>query len=184
MGNANSAVFETQDCHDSASRRQNNRSSFEAGVQALREELKPGVNPRPVPLPRRSSDKGGRARPCVVVRKRPLFEHERQRDFDVLSCEGGTDVWGDRDAAAMWVTRSMLCADHKTMYTENHCFYCDAVFDEHASTIDVYASAVRPLVEDAFGPRNGSATVLCFGQTGSGKTYAPASPRAACVSAI
>lgn len=138
------------------------------GVQALRDELR---DARPLPLPHRAEGPSSCSRPRVVVRKRPLFELERERDFDVLSCEGSTDVWGDGDPAAMWITRAMLCADHKTMYCENHCFYADAVFDESASTAEVYASTVRPLVDGAFGPSRTSATVLCFGQTGSGKTY-------------
>jgi len=167
MGNANSTIFQTNDCHDIATRRQNNRASFEAGVHDLRIELKPGSAAAPLPL--RLDAK--HARPRIVVRKRPMFENEREHDFDVLSSQGGADVWGDGHASAMWVTRGMLCADAKTMYCENHSFYADAVFDEGAGTAEVYEAAVRPLVDDTFGANRGSNTVLCFGQTGSGKTY-------------
>ena len=77
----------------------------------------------------------------------------------------GTDVWGEGDAAALWVTRAMLAADHRTMYCEHHGFYADAVFGEAASTAEVYNAVLG-------GPlQHGSTTVLCFGQTGSGKTF-------------
>ena len=76
----------------------------------------------------------------------------------------------------------MLCADARTMYCEHHAFYCDGVFDEACSTACVYASAVRPLVREAFFGANVASgetwddalcepTLVCFGQTGSGKTY-------------
>ena len=161
MGNATSAIETSGDCHGTAARRQNNRDVFGAGVSAFRQELSGDGCPAPIPIREASM----RARPRVVVRKRPLFEHEAAQDFDVLSCQGGTDVWGEGDAAALWVTRAMLAADHRTMYCEHHGFYADAVFGEAASTAEVYNAVLG-------GPlQHGSTTVLCFGQTGSGKTF-------------
>lgn len=175
MGNANSTVFETHDCHDNASRRHNNRPIFQRGVQAVREEL--ASTGRPATPPLRGSAAASAQRPRVVFRKRPMFEGELTVDFDVLTSDGAADVWGEGAASAMWVTRAMLCADHKTMYTESHAFYADAVFDEDATTEELYKAAVQPLVRDAFccvgggGGGERSTTVLCFGQTGSGKTF-------------
>ena len=165
MGAAQGLPTSSHDFHDLASRRRNNRQPFASAVASLREELplQPGAPPLP-PL--------SQPRPRVCIRKRPLFEREVEHDFDVITTDGDGDVWSsaaDRPASRVWVSRTMLCANARHMYCEHHAFYCDGCFDELASSGEVYAGAVRPLVQDARGGTD--AACLLFGQTGSGKTF-------------
>ena len=151
MGNSASGGFEDTDGKTSSSLRQERREAYQACIAALRAEL--ALERRPAALPQRHTTASDDARPRIVLRKRPLFEHEARRDFDVLTADGGDDVWGDGPAAALWGTRPFLALDHDMSATlhpepfvESHAFYADAVFDERRSTAELYDRAVRPLV--------------------------------------
>ena len=50
-----------------------------------------------------------------------------------------------------------------------HPLYERQVFPPSATQADVYAAAVRPIVEDVLAGYNG--TVMAYGQTGAGKTH-------------
>jgi hypothetical protein len=67
------------------------------------------------------------ARIVVAVRKRPLLRREQEAgDFDVLSCLGGRSIGVHRSAR------------------ELSSFGFDHVFDEHASSDQLYEAAVGP----------------------------------------
>jgi len=97
----------------------------------------------------------------VLVRKRPIFEHEESAsEFDVVSCvDGKTAIIHD----------TRMHADMRRMMMSNHFFDFDGVFNENATNDNVYASACRPLVTEAV--NGGFATVCVYGQTGSGKSF-------------
>lgn len=108
----------------------------------------------------------------VAVRKRPLWDKERERgEFDVMSV-GGRLVDGLADGArdTMWLHNARLRLDARHMYVDHHGFPFDAVFDERHDTEEVYRRAVAPLVAVAR-LRGGRAAVVAFGQTGTGKTF-------------
>jgi DNA replication protein DnaC len=50
----------------------------------------------------------------------------------------------------------------------------DATFDPNSRQIDVYNTAVEPIVESVLEGFNG--TILAYGQTGSGKTHTMSGP--------
>lgn len=104
----------------------------------------------------------------VALRKRPLWDKERERgEFDVMSV-GGRLNEGARDT--MWLHNARLRLDARHMYVDHHGFPFDAVFDERHDTEEVYRRAVAPLVAVAR-RRGGRAAVVAFGQTGTGKTF-------------
>ena len=103
----------------------------------------------------------------VAVRKRPIWRREKERgEFDVVSVGG--DLGGQRDT--MWIHDARLRLDARHMYIDHHGFPFDAVFDETATSEEVYRRAVAPLVSTSLAP-GGRAAVIAFGQTGTGKTF-------------
>lgn len=97
----------------------------------------------------------------VAVRRRPFFKHELdQGEFDVVSCE----------MRRITVHDCRLYADCRRLYVEHKSFRFDRVYDEEASSLDVYNESVKPLVQRAALTARAS-TVLMYGQTGSGKTF-------------
>jgi kinesin family protein 2/24 len=97
----------------------------------------------------------------VLVRKRPIFEHEiAGHEFDVATC---------LDKKNIAIHDARMHADMRRMLMTHHNFAFDGVFNEWASNDDVYASAAHPLVREAV--RGGFATACVYGQTGSGKSF-------------
>ena len=96
----------------------------------------------------------------VVVRKRPLFGKEIQRN--------------DRDIIQVIGENSLIMQELKekvdmTKYIEEHSFTFDNVFDSDQNNNDVYNECVLPLVSETF--KGAKTTCFAYGQTGSGMTY-------------
>ena len=129
---------------------------------------------------------GGRAL-SVVVRKRPLFDAEREKGLlDVVTAasnqrqlHGDNHNYGggrsdDEKEAATNTANVIVVHEPKTKYDlsksiSNHAFKFDAVFSEMSKTNDVYDRILRPLVNGL--DRGAQIAVFAYGQTGSGKTY-------------
>lgn len=108
----------------------------------------------------------------VAVRKRPLMTHREVDEYDVLTSVG---------------PRTIVCHEPKKDVKEvqtcqHHEFHFDHVFDETASTADVFQQAVAPALAEtlhlvqhqrhsAHDTRRSNLTVFAYGQTGSGKTF-------------
>ncbi|XP_065862511.1 kinesin-like protein KIN-12F [Euphorbia lathyris] len=91
----------------------------------------------------------------VVVRIRPVNDHERQADVTVKKVSSNSVSIGDRD------------------------FAFDSVFDSNSNQEDVFQSVGVPLVKSALAGYNTS--IVSYGQTGSGKTYTIWGPPSAMV---
>lgn len=99
----------------------------------------------------------------VFIRKRPTFEREiKAGEYDVVTCKKHEIIVHD-------------CRMHPSMkpnlaYVESYKFpYPNTeVFNEKSTTDQVYASALKPLIDYVASGNVG--TMFCFGQTGSGKT--------------
>ncbi|XP_031562476.1 kinesin-like protein KIF2A [Actinia tenebrosa] len=97
---------------------------------------------------------------CVCVRKRPLSKKEiNKKEIDMCTIPD-TDIC---------VVHECKLKVDLTKYLENHKFWFDYAFDEHATNEMVYRYTARPLVETIF--NQGMATCFAYGQTGSGKTH-------------
>lgn len=94
------------------------------------------------------------------VRKRPLLAHEAAKaEYDALSVGDGT----------VTTHTCLMKPDLRRMFLRHAAFApSGGVFDEGASSSEVYAGACEPLVEMAL--RGGRGTIVMYGQTGSGKT--------------
>ena len=96
----------------------------------------------------------------VCIRKRPLTKKELAKsERDII------DVKGDDEVSI----REQKVKLDLTKYVEEHCFKFDIAFNESQSNLDVYRSAVLPIVN--FAIRGGKVSCFAYGQTGSGKTY-------------
>jgi|EP01043_Picozoa_sp_COSAG02_P002668 hypothetical protein len=113
----------------------------------------------------RGAKAAGQGSLLVCVRKRPLLHHREGDEYDVLTAAGD---------------RALICHEPRTKMDmsqtmEHHQFLFDHVFDEEASTADVYHDAVAPslhaTLESQLGGHRGNLTVFAYGQTGSGKTF-------------
>lgn len=104
----------------------------------------------------------GNSRLCVCVRKRPIFDKERERnDHDSVTCLN----------PHVWVHAAKLKVDGISKYLDHSSFRFDHAFDEHISTEDVYTQTTLPLLDFCCQGTGVRATVFAYGQTGSGKTY-------------
>lgn len=105
-------------------------------------------------------EKQVRQRIRVVVRKRPLLQHELARgEHNIVTC----DAWNQ-------------CSVHEpkikvdlTKYTDIHSFTFDQVFNENSNNEEIYRYTAKPLISVLF--TGGKATCFAYGQTGSGKTF-------------
>lgn len=98
---------------------------------------------------------------CVCVRKRPIQHHEMvQRELDCVTACNPFAIVHERKFRVDGITKCL----------ESHQFEFDRVFDEDASTNDVYRTVAEPLVPWAI-EKGGRVTVFAYGQTGSGKTH-------------
>lgn len=97
----------------------------------------------------------------AIVRKRPLFSHERDKaEFDVLSVRGNDVI----------VHNCLMAPNATNMFMVNTAFKsCAEVFDESADNDTLCKSAINPLLANVLS--GGSSTVFMFGQTGSGKSH-------------
>jgi len=114
--------------------------------------------PEHTAVPSVSEASSSRVRVCV--RKRPLFDYEKQADeFDVLSVRN----------AEIIVHNCLTKADLRSLFVSHMGFQFSHVLGEDVSDDDVYCSCAAPAVQHAL--RGGVSTVFMFGQTGSGKTH-------------
>ena len=151
---------------DKRTARREYKDTFQRAI--LKYQLDNGIDPS---VPRKDLEKrilnfgdggsGSSSNVRVVVRKRPIFEHEIDgHEFDVATC---------LDARNVTIHDTRMHADMRRMLLTNNSFEFDGVFNEWASNDEVYASAARPLVKEAV--LGGFATACVYGQTGSGKSF-------------
>eukprot|EP00535_Pseudo-nitzschia_heimii_P005035 CAMPEP_0197191310 /NCGR_PEP_ID=MMETSP1423-20130617/23147_1 /TAXON_ID=476441 /ORGANISM="Pseudo-nitzschia heimii, Strain UNC1101" /LENGTH=598 /DNA_ID=CAMNT_0042643909 /DNA_START=138 /DNA_END=1934 /DNA_ORIENTATION=+ len=97
----------------------------------------------------------------VAVRKRPMFEKEREKlDHDSVSCYD----------PKIWIHSAKFRVDGITKYLTHTGFQFDHSFGEESTTDQIYVATTLPLVDHVVRTQ-GRATVFCYGQTGSGKTH-------------
>ena len=95
----------------------------------------------------------------MAVRKRPILEHREGGHYDVLTAVGA---------------RTLVCHEPKKDMKEvqtcvHHDFHFDHVFDDGASTEQVYQHAVAPSLHATLNNlhlRRANLTVFAYGQTG------------------
>jgi len=158
MGNSESQPIRNS---DKRTARRDNAELFNAAIWRYRGDV---LGPLPQPFEGPSGDdcESEHQRVRVCVRRRPLFPHERRAgEFDVLS-RAGND--------AIVVHDCRMRPDCRNLLINHHSFTFDRVFDEEATTDEVYSAEVLPLVRRA-AAGSVAATVLMYGQTGSGKTF-------------
>lgn len=96
----------------------------------------------------------------VCIRKRPLTKKELSKaDRDIVEVK-------DRDEVTIKEQKVKL---DLTKYVEEHFFKFDLAFNENMTNLDVYRTAVLPIVN--FAIKGGKVSCFAYGQTGSGKTY-------------
>jgi len=96
----------------------------------------------------------------VCVRKRPLFDYEREaEEFDVISVRNSDVV----------VHNCLTKADLKSLFISHMGFPFSHAIGEDATDDDVYHQCVAHAVQHVL--CDGVATIFMFGQTGSGKTH-------------
>ena len=158
MGNSESQPVRNVDTRTA---RRDHAHLFKGGITRFRQEI---YGTHPADMEDSSRDPlihapGDALR--VAVRRRPFFKHELdQGEFDVVSCE----------RRRITVHDCRLYSDCRRLYIEHKSFRFDRVYDEQASSADVYGESVTPLVQRACRTARAS-TVLMYGQTGSGKTF-------------
>ena len=84
---------------------------------------------------------------CVCVRKRPLFEHEKEK-IDSISVSN----------PYIRILAPKFRVDGVTKYIENYDFRFDNTFNENDSTECVYNYSLKPLL----GYVLGSGVITCF----------------------
>jgi len=115
----------------------------------------------PAARPAEPVDPGGAGGIVVCVRKRPIQQHEMaQRELDCVTACNPFAIVHERKFRVDGITKCL----------ESHQFEFDRVFDEDASTDNVYGAVAEPLVPWAI-QGGGRVTVFAYGQTGSGKTH-------------
>lgn len=144
---------ETRRMFDKRELRRRNKETFEQQLSAWRLKHPRGCQMRvgPVGLDKR------RVRVCV--RKRPLFPHEEESEFDSISVNGSEVI----------VHNCLTKADLKTLFVSHMGFHFGNAFGEGSDDSEVYGQCAGPAVQYAL--QGGSATIFMFGQTGSGKTH-------------
>jgi kinesin family protein 4/21/27 len=75
-----------------------------------------------------------------------------------------------------------ICEIKKVVFRKEKHFSFDYVFEKTSSQIEIYNTAVQPLLEHVFKGYN--ATVFAYGQTGSGKTHTMGSNHFSCSSSM
>jgi len=92
----------------------------------------------------------------VAVRKRPMFEKEREKlDHDSVSCY----------YPKVWIHSAKFKVDGITKYLTHTGFQFDHAFGEESTTDQLYLATTMPLVDHVVRTK-GRATVFCYGQTG------------------
>eukprot|EP00357_Protocruzia_adherens_P016586 CAMPEP_0115008372 /NCGR_PEP_ID=MMETSP0216-20121206/21878_1 /TAXON_ID=223996 /ORGANISM="Protocruzia adherens, Strain Boccale" /LENGTH=702 /DNA_ID=CAMNT_0002375777 /DNA_START=452 /DNA_END=2560 /DNA_ORIENTATION=+ len=103
-------------------------------------------------------DSSGKIR--VYIRKRPLTRKEkRQKEIDIVDCIDDSDL----------IVKELRQKLDLTKYIEEHHFRFDGAFHEGIDNIQLYSSAIVPLVQTAL--EGGKICCFAYGQTGSGKTF-------------
>ncbi|KAG5509499.1 hypothetical protein JKF63_06204 [Porcisia hertigi] len=97
----------------------------------------------------------------VAVRKRPRIPGREDDENDVVRC-------GENGGSTVTVYEPRMKLD-LTPIIEPSSFNYDHVFNEAATTEEVYRSSCQPLLQSV--REGGGAVIFAFGQTGSGKTH-------------
>ncbi|GFX14726.1 kinesin-like protein KIF19 [Trichonephila clavipes] len=100
----------------------------------------------------------------VVVRIRPLFEHEKEKGAVKIARKADNKMVLLQDPTAgdpVDILRAKRAQEKKYIF--------DWAFDEHSSQEEVYEKTTKNLVENVVEGYNG--TVFAYGATGSGKTH-------------
>eukprot|EP00928_Gymnodinium_smaydae_P031022 TRINITY_DN22909_c0_g3_i1.p1 TRINITY_DN22909_c0_g3~~TRINITY_DN22909_c0_g3_i1.p1 ORF type:complete len:892 (+),score=168.33 TRINITY_DN22909_c0_g3_i1:67-2742(+) len=115
----------------------------------------------PPSVPLRAFDPHDQDNIIVCTRKRPIQQHEiAHRELDCVTASNPYAIVHERKFKVDGITKCL----------ESHQFEFDFVFNEEASTEDVYQTVAQPLVSWAVAVA-GRATLFAYGQTGSGKTH-------------
>lgn len=110
------------------------------------------------PVPEIASRKGADSDVKVIVRKRPIFPKEAEKDYDVVIASDATCT----------ISNSLFQADLKVPFFIHSSFHFDNAFGENASNRDVYEET-KDVID--FAANGGLGTIFMLGQTGSGKTH-------------
>lgn len=112
---------------------------------------------------RQTDSPSSEAEPCrvrVYVRKRPLFDYEKEaEEFDVATARGRKIV----------IHNCLTKADLRSLFISHMGFQFAQVFGESVSDDEVYQQCAADAVEHMLGGK--VASLFMFGQTGSGKTH-------------
>ena len=151
MGNSESQPIRNV---DKRTARRDHGMQFKGGINAYRQAILEGD------AMGENTFNGEGAALRVAIRRRPIFPHETSAgEFDVVTCMH----------SSLCVHDCRLYPDCRRLYINHSSFRFDRVFNEHASSAEVYAESVAPLVKRA--TTSLPSTVLMYGQTGSGKTF-------------
>lgn len=96
----------------------------------------------------------------VCVRKRPIFDREIEAGaFDCITCKN----------PRIFVHECKTKIDGIHRYIDDQEFYFDNVFNDDATSDEIFYTSLEPVVPTLF--ENEIVTVFAYGQTGSGKTF-------------
>lgn len=99
----------------------------------------------------------------VAIRKRPMSKPELRRNY--------SDIVAAQQNSTISIAEQKFTVD-TTPYQEQHDFYFDYVFDEHADNQDVFRTSVQPMLRGLLRDDGwDTVTVFAYGETGSGKSY-------------
>eukprot|EP00937_MAST-01D_sp_MAST-1D-sp2_P007941 g7941.t1 len=109
----------------------------------------------------------------VAVRVRPALQHEISEDGTFERCLGICDSFPNRvfisTRASLGGAPALIQADGSTASADVESYKLDRVFDERASTGELYREMCEPVVRGVAAGVSGC--LLCYGMTGSGKTH-------------
>ncbi|KAK3234139.1 hypothetical protein CYMTET_55598, partial [Cymbomonas tetramitiformis] len=146
----------TRQMVDKRQSRKDNRVSFMRVIESFRKDVQQSGGGAG-----RGAEAGVDTGIGVYVRKRPQFQHERDKgEYDVVTVA---------DLRSVTVHNCQMYPDLKRMYINHHNFPCTSAFGQDADNAEVYEACGAPLVQFAAG--GGMAAMFMYGQTGSGKTH-------------
>uniref|UniRef100_A0A915HNH6 Kinesin-like protein n=1 Tax=Romanomermis culicivorax TaxID=13658 RepID=A0A915HNH6_ROMCU len=106
----------------------------------------------------------------VIVRCRPLNQQELSQGYKCIvrvDESTGVIICARQDGLSLEGTSGMIAADDQLSVPKS--FTYDHVFGMQSKQVDLYNTAVRPIVDNVLEGYNG--TIFAYGQTGTGKTF-------------
>jgi kinesin family protein 2/24 len=138
------------------------REAYQGAIETIRHSLET------VPASSSGSNANKSRDVKVYIRKRPIFNKEiSSGEFDVITCPKSADTEGY--GKKLIIHDARIQSDMRHQFINNYEFNFDRVFNESATSYEVYETAAAPLVDIAY--NGGYATCLVYGQTGSGKSF-------------